>query len=109
MLFTAMDHGPPAVRRCALRELWKFPNPVVITTLTELLRDNNFKASPSQPDIEAAVHALHAMGDPRAQEFLTSVLVDRRWLQPVYRKEIREAVKSARESKERSASSWQPE
>jgi len=92
ILFEALQHGPPEVRRCGILQLQKFRTPVVVATLIEILNENNYLARPCMPDVEAALHALIGIGDQNAMQVLHQVTHRRHWIRYYFRRQIRKAL-----------------
>jgi hypothetical protein len=96
ILFEALQHGLPEVRRCGILQLQKFRTPVVVATLAEILNKNNYVTRPCMPDVEAALRALIVIGDRQAQKVLELVPRRRGWMRYYFRKQIRNALSEIR-------------
>ena len=99
VVLAAVEYGSPSLRRMALSSLQRFPSPVVITTLIETVKRNNYRDEPDVEEVEGALSALVEIDVPRAHDFLEEVAQRRQWLKHVHRKEIRKVLSKLLEKK----------
>ena len=83
----------------ALSSLQHFPSPVVITTLIETVKRNNYRDDPDVEEVEGALSALIEIDVPRVHDFLEEVSQERQWLKHVHRKETRKVLSKLLEKK----------
>ncbi|HVR74447.1 MAG TPA: hypothetical protein VMT52_08955 [Planctomycetota bacterium] len=92
VLFAAVDAAPASPKRAAIAKFGDYPTPTVISTLSEILKKNNYLPAPDMEEVKAALKALFAMDDDRATALLEEVQRGRGTILHVYRKEIRKAL-----------------
>jgi hypothetical protein len=94
IILAAIEHGPPSVRKLGLLQLPRFRMASGVKLLMDIIVENNQRESPRMSDVEAALEALADMKDPRAAAFLGEIAHERRWFRHVWRREIRDALRS---------------
>ncbi|MBN1441458.1 MAG: hypothetical protein JXA90_02065 [Planctomycetes bacterium] len=92
ILLAALEHGSPELRRYTLGTLHRVPSPVVITTLIETVKLNNYRDKLDAGEAEAAISSLLEIDTPRTREFLEEIRSGRDWLRRPYSKEIRQVL-----------------
>lgn len=92
VLFAAVDAASTSPKRAAIAKFGDYPTPTVISTLSEILKKNNYLPAPDMEEVKAALKALFAMDDDKATAVLEEVQRGRGTILHVYRKEIRKAL-----------------
>ncbi|MCZ6793158.1 MAG: hypothetical protein O7J95_06045 [Planctomycetota bacterium] len=101
VILSAVECGSLAMRNAAVGILHRFSSPVMITTLVEIVKRNNYRDSPDLAEVRGALKSLLEISAPRSREFLDQVINQRTWLRHVYRKDIRGALLQMREKTRR--------
>ena len=97
VLLAAVEFGSDVMRRTALGQLYNFPSPMVITTLMETVKRNNYQETTDLDEDKGAVSALPKIDEVRPRDFLKEVKSRRRLFRYQYRKKIREVLSVLRE------------